>query len=114
MLTIAAVARKLNVAPRALFLAFARELPGAHPVLGCETDAQLESLLGDWESHQIDAAAMTQLVESLPTLRRQRRGSLQVGANPNRRSNAIGNQKETASVATATIASTDTIDSMRV
>ena len=61
-------ASRLGVTPRALFLAFARELPGAHPILGCETEGQLESLLRDWTSDAIDAATITQIVESLPTL----------------------------------------------
>ena len=117
MRTISVLAAKLDVAPRALYLAFAREIPGAHPVLGCETDAQLESLLEDWESDKIDAAAMTQLVESLPTLEAEvvdpsKWGDTRIehrdgGA-------AIGNQTETASVATATIGGLGTIDTMRV
>ncbi len=67
--TIHAAAAGLDVTPRALFLAFARELlPGAHPIVGCETDAQLAELLEDWSDERIDAAALAQLVEALPTL----------------------------------------------
>ena len=68
MRVIQACASRLGVPTHALFLAFARELPGAHPILGCETDAQLEMLLADWASDAIDAAAITLLVDSLPTL----------------------------------------------
>jgi aryl-alcohol dehydrogenase-like predicted oxidoreductase len=68
MQTIQACAKRLGVPSRALFLAFARELPGVHPILGCETDAQLEGLLADWASDAIDAAAISKLVDSLPTL----------------------------------------------
>ena len=66
--TIQACATRLSVAPRALFLAFARDLPGAHPILGCETEAQLEALLRDWTDDAVNAATVSQLVESLPTL----------------------------------------------
>ena len=68
MQVIRASASRLGVAPRGLFLAFARDLPGVHPILACETDAQLEELLGDWASDAIEAAAISQLVDSLPTL----------------------------------------------
>ncbi len=68
MRAIRSFASKLGVPTRALYLAFARDLPGAHPVLGCETAAQLEDLLGDWQSEAIDAASITRLVETLPTL----------------------------------------------
>jgi aryl-alcohol dehydrogenase-like predicted oxidoreductase len=54
----------------ALFLAFARKLPGAHPILDCETQAQLGTLLADWASDAIDAASISLLVDSLPTLDR--------------------------------------------
>lgn len=67
--TIRAAARELEVPPRALFLAFAREwLPGAQPVLGCERDAQLAELIADWADDRIDAAVIGGLVETLPTL----------------------------------------------
>ena len=66
--TIRAYAAHLGVAPRALYLGFARELPGAHPIIGCETDAQLEALLADWSSEAVEAAALCQLLEALPTL----------------------------------------------
>ncbi len=65
---IGSCAARIGVKPRALFLAFARELPGVHPVLGCETEAQLSELLADWSSEAVDAATMTQLTESLPIL----------------------------------------------
>jgi aryl-alcohol dehydrogenase-like predicted oxidoreductase len=113
MRSIAALACKLDVAPRALYLAFAREIPGAHPVLGCEIDSQLESLLADWESDTVDAAAITQLIELLPTLDAEvvdpskwddtriegKEGQVE-----------LGNQTATGSVVTATIGSQDTID----
>ena len=60
-------ARALGVAPRALYLGFARELPGVHPLLGCETQAQLAALLEDWSSEAVDGAALAALVEALPT-----------------------------------------------
>lgn len=67
--TIHAAAAQLEVAPRALFLGFAREfLPGAHPIVGCETEAQLAELLEDWSDERIDVGALAPLVESLPTL----------------------------------------------
>jgi hypothetical protein len=48
---------------------FAREfLPGVHPVIGCESDAQLAALLEDWSDERIAVATLTALVESLPTL----------------------------------------------
>ena len=63
------VARELGVSPRALFLAFARELlPGTHPVIGCERDAQLGELLADWADPRVDLAALGPLIEALPTL----------------------------------------------
>ncbi len=68
MRTIQACASRLGVPIHALFLAFARELPGAHPILECETDAQLQILLADWASDTIDAATISLLVDSLPTL----------------------------------------------
>ncbi len=64
-----AAAQRLGVAPRTLFVGFAREfLPGVHPVIGCESDAQLAALLEDWSDERIDVAALAALVESLPTL----------------------------------------------
>jgi aryl-alcohol dehydrogenase-like predicted oxidoreductase len=71
MQAIRACASRVGVPPHALYLAFARELPGVHPILGCETDAQLETLLTDWASDAIDAATITLLVDSLPTLEAQ-------------------------------------------
>jgi len=68
MQLIRACASRLGVSIPALFLAFARELPGAHPILDCETDTQLETLLANWDSDRIDAAAISLLVDSLPTL----------------------------------------------
>ena len=67
MQIIQACASRLGVAAHSLFLAFARELPGVHPILGCETEAQLEGLLADWASDAIDAATVSLLVDSLPT-----------------------------------------------
>lgn len=62
-------AAEIGVSPRTLFLGFAREfLPGAHPIVGCETDSQLEGRLIDWNEDQIDVAALAPLVGSLPTL----------------------------------------------
>jgi aryl-alcohol dehydrogenase-like predicted oxidoreductase len=68
MQTIAGCAARLGVPPRALHLAFARELPGIHPVVGCETEAQIADLLDDWTGDHIDAATVAQLVDALPTL----------------------------------------------
>jgi spore coat polysaccharide biosynthesis protein SpsF len=65
--TIRRAARELSVAPRALYLAFVRSLPGVHPVVGCETEAQLAELLEDWSSEAVDAAALVRLVDALPT-----------------------------------------------
>jgi aryl-alcohol dehydrogenase-like predicted oxidoreductase len=65
--TIEAFAAHHGVAPRALYLAFVRELPGVHPVLGCETAHQLEQLLRDWEDETVDGALLAALVEALPT-----------------------------------------------
>jgi aryl-alcohol dehydrogenase-like predicted oxidoreductase len=62
-------ARRLGVPPRALFLAFARDLlPGVHPVIGCEREDQLDELLQDWADARLDHATIQSLVESLPTL----------------------------------------------
>jgi aryl-alcohol dehydrogenase-like predicted oxidoreductase len=66
--TIRACAARLEVTPRALCLAFVRDLPGAYPILACESDRQLESLLADWAAETIDAASIVRLVDSLPTL----------------------------------------------
>lgn len=68
MQAVARCAERLGVAPRAVHLAFARELPGIHPVVGCETDGQLAELLDDWGSEAVDAASLHQLVDALPTL----------------------------------------------
>jgi len=62
-----AVAARLGVPSRALYLAFVRGLPGVQPVLGCEREAQLAELLADWTSEAVDAASLTPLVEVLPT-----------------------------------------------
>ena len=70
MKLIQACASRVGVPIHALFLAFARELPGAHPILDCETQAQLGTLLADWASDAIDAATISLLVDSLPTLDR--------------------------------------------
>lgn len=64
-----AAAARMDVPPRSLFLAFAREfLPGAYPVVGCETGTQLEELITDWSDERIDVAALAPLVDALPTL----------------------------------------------
>ena len=68
MQLIQACASRAGVPTHALFLAFARELPGAHPILDCETEAELGALLADWASDAIDAATISLLVDSLPTL----------------------------------------------
>ncbi|HEB87940.1 MAG TPA: aldo/keto reductase [Deltaproteobacteria bacterium] len=65
---IRAFASKIGVPARALYLAFVRELPGVHPVLGCETADQLADLLTDWQSESVEPAMLTRLVEALPTL----------------------------------------------
>jgi len=66
---IRSTADRLGVTPRALYLAFSREyLPGAHPIIACQTMAQLERLLRDWESPAIDVAKLSPLVDALPTL----------------------------------------------
>lgn len=65
---IRARASRIGVTTAALFLAFARALPGAHPILRCDSDAELEALLADWASDAIDVAKMTLLVDALPTL----------------------------------------------
>lgn len=67
MEAIARTAREMGVPTRALYLAFVRELPGVHPVVGCETEAQLAELLADWSSDAVDAAILMRLVEGLPT-----------------------------------------------
>jgi aryl-alcohol dehydrogenase-like predicted oxidoreductase len=67
MRTIERFGRELGVSARVLYLAFVRELPGVHPVLGCETSGQLEQLLRDWEDETIDGALLASLVERLPT-----------------------------------------------
>ncbi len=67
MRTIEGFAAELGVKPRTLYLAFVRELPGVHPVLGCETADQLVQLLRDWEDETIDGALLTSLLDRLPT-----------------------------------------------
>ncbi len=99
MRIIATYAQRLNVPARALYLAFAREIPGAHPVVGCETDAQLAKLLADWASEAIDSAAISQLVEALPTLESDAIdpstwGEAEIGRSK------VRNQTETTSIAT--------------
>ena len=65
---IRSTAESLGVPTRALYLAFAREfLPGAYPIVGCETPGQLRDLLADWTSEELDAGKLAPLVESLPT-----------------------------------------------
>ena len=53
--------------PRTLYLAFVRELPGVHPILGCETASQLAQLLRDWEDEAVDGALLSSLIDRLPT-----------------------------------------------
>lgn len=65
--TIEGFAAELGVKPRTLYLAFVRELPGVHPVLGCETADQLAQLLRDWEDEAVDGALLAALVDRLPT-----------------------------------------------
>jgi len=67
MRTIERFAAEVGVSARALYLAFVRELPGVHPVLGCETARQLEQLLRDWDDETVDGALLASLVEQLPT-----------------------------------------------
>ncbi len=67
MRTIESFARELGVAARVLYLAFVRELPGVHPVLGCETARQLEQLLRDWEDETVDGALLASLIDRLPS-----------------------------------------------
>jgi len=99
MRIITACAARMDVPSRALYLAFGREIPGAHPVLGCETDAQLEGLLTDWASEAVDAATISQLVDSLPTLEAEAVDpSKWIGTGANRPSSL--NQTEPASIAT--------------
>lgn len=65
---IRATARALGVSTRALFIAFARDcLPGTLPVIGCESDAQLEEVLDDWTGTELDVGKLMALVEALPT-----------------------------------------------
>ena len=65
---IRAAASRLDTTPQALCLAFAREyLPGVHPIVGCETAAQLDEILSDWASDRIDVAKLAPLVDSLAT-----------------------------------------------
>lgn len=66
MRTIEVFAREIGVSARVLYLAFVRELPGVHPVLGCETAGQLEQLLRDWEDEAVDGALLASLVDRLP------------------------------------------------
>lgn len=65
---IEAFAAERGTTARAVFLAFARELPGAHPVLGCETAGQLAELLRDWQDDAIEGGALAGLVDQLPTV----------------------------------------------
>ena len=65
--TIEGFAAELGVKPRTLYLAFVRELPGVHPVLGCETASQLAQLLRDWEDEAVDGALLSSLIDRLPT-----------------------------------------------
>ncbi len=99
---ISACAARIGVPSRALYLAFGREIPGAHPVLGCEKDAQLADLLADWASEAVDAATISQLLDVLPTLEAE-------AVDPSKwtgisaQDDAAGNQTKTASIATMPI-----------
>lgn len=60
-------AQDRGIPGRALYLAFARELlPGAYPVIGCESEAQLSDLLDDWNNDAVDAGVLAPLMEALP------------------------------------------------
>ncbi|MBW2496238.1 MAG: aldo/keto reductase [Deltaproteobacteria bacterium] len=63
---IRSLARELEVPPRAVSLAFVRELPGVRPIMGCKTASQLAELLGDWESDRVTAAQVLELAAALP------------------------------------------------
>ena len=65
--TIERFAGELGIAPRPLYLAFVRELPGVHPILGCESADQLAQGLRDWEDETVDGALLATLLERLPT-----------------------------------------------
>ena len=61
---IRATARALGVSTRSLYLAFARDcLPGTLPVIGCETNAQLEEVLDDWTAAELDVGGAQQRAE---------------------------------------------------
>jgi aryl-alcohol dehydrogenase-like predicted oxidoreductase len=68
LLAIRSSADRLGVTVRALHLAFVQNLPGACPIIPCESDSQFAGLLADWASEAVDAASLGQLVDSLPTL----------------------------------------------
>lgn len=96
--TIHAAAERLRVTPRALFIAFARELlPGTHPIVGCETEGQLTELLTDWSDERIDVVALAQLVEALPTLEAE---VVDPSYWPTRDSQPASNQTTLGSIAT--------------
>lgn len=95
--TIQACAARLAVPARAVYLGFARALPGAYPVVGCETDAQLEALLADWASEAVDPAALCPLVEALPTFEAE---TVDPSRWPTLARPTLANQTEAASIAT--------------
>ncbi|MCG8588770.1 MAG: aldo/keto reductase [Proteobacteria bacterium] len=53
---------------REVFLAFARSLPGARPLVGCETLRQLREILADWRYAAPSRREVGELAERLPTL----------------------------------------------
>jgi aryl-alcohol dehydrogenase-like predicted oxidoreductase len=68
MRRIRGLAQELGVPPRALYLAFVRELPGAIAVLSCQSALQLEEVLGDWASEAVTSAQLSPLLVELPEL----------------------------------------------
>ena len=102
METIRRSARELGVPERALYLAFVRELPGVHPVVGCETRAQLVELIEDWSSETVDAATVIRLADGLPTHEAELVDPSRwaVGEAPTRRPAGSASATSTTSVAT--------------
>jgi aryl-alcohol dehydrogenase-like predicted oxidoreductase len=63
---IRSLARELDLPPRAIYLAFVRELPGVRPIIGCGSASQLAELLSEWESDAVTAAQVLELAAVLP------------------------------------------------